>query len=108
MVLFLYIPIGQLFESDHSIANRCCDRRHFYLIWDRLATRYPSFQNLDLLDELPRRYNRELVYKQMIIHHQGQPTGHFTPLGNSAVAEIIAERLRQDAPIAQPRGGMER
>jgi hypothetical protein len=101
-VLFLYIPIGQQFASDAGIASPCCERVHLSSIWKKLFARYSSLDLIDLLDELPRRYSRNLVYEQMIIRHDGQPTGHFTPFGNQAVAQVIADRLRRQSALSLP------
>jgi hypothetical protein len=101
-VLFLYIPIGQQFESDAGLANRCCERGHLSSIWNELAARYSSLDLIDLLDELPRRYSRNFVYEHMIIWHDGQPTGHFTPFGNHAVAQVIADRVRRQSALSLP------
>lgn len=101
-MLFLYIPIGQQFESDAGLANRCCERGHLSSIWNELAARYSSLDLIDLLDELPRRYSRNFVYEHMIIWHDGQPTGHFTPFGNQAVAQVIADRVRRQSALSLP------
>jgi hypothetical protein len=94
--------LGQQFESDAGLANRCCERGHLSSIWNELAARYSPLDLIDLLDELPRRYSRNFVYERMIIWHDGQPTGHFTPFGNQAVAQVIADRVRRQSALSLP------
>lgn len=94
-VVFLYIPIGPQFASDAELDNYCCDRGHLLRIWKRLAQKYPSTEVIDLMELLPRQYTRKVVYEQMIIYHDGKPIGHFTPFGNRAVANVLAQHLNR-------------
>ncbi len=95
-VLFLYIPTGDELATDAALGNHCCDRGHLAKIWKRLAQKYPSADAIDLMEVLPRQYSRSVVYEQMIIHHDGKPSGHLTPFGNKAVAEVIAQYLHRN------------
>ncbi|MBI2357551.1 MAG: SGNH/GDSL hydrolase family protein [Deltaproteobacteria bacterium] len=94
-VIFLYIPTGAHLATDEGLNNYCCDRGHLAAIWKRLAEKYPSFGTIDLMEVLPREYSRKVVYEQMIMYHNGRPTGHFTPFGNQAVAKVIAQYLNR-------------
>jgi hypothetical protein len=40
------------------------------------------------------------VYDQMYIHHRGLAAGHFTPLGNEAVAREIGDYIHAKFGVA--------
>jgi hypothetical protein len=94
-VIFIYIPTGDQLTSDAARGNYCCERGSLMRIWKKLAEEYSRIKVIDLLEELPKKYSRELVHDKMIFYHGGHPIGHFTPVGNLAVAELIQDQLHR-------------
>jgi hypothetical protein len=88
-VLFLVIEHGLAFTSD-ELLNKCCERKHLLDIIQGL-----SADVIDVAEALSRKYSRRTVYDRMYIHHRGVPSGHFTPFGNEAVADVIGAYINQ-------------
>lgn len=94
-VLFVLIQHGLEFRTDETIAGRCCERKHLWDIFQGF-----SVDAIDLGEALPKRHSRATVYDRMYIHHRGLAAGHFTPLGNEAVAREIAEYIHAKFGVA--------
>lgn len=94
-IIFMYIPTGDEAVAGVPFGKSCCERVHLIGIWRRLAQRYNFIDIIDLMDELPSKVSDRSFYEELIIHQGGKPSGHFTPLGNEAVATIVSERLAQ-------------
>ena len=89
-VLFVLIETGEQFRRGNDIGDSCCERKHLLNILGRLPA-----DRMDLKDALLSKYSRETVYESMYFHHAGIANGHFTPVGNQAVAERIAAYIHE-------------
>lgn len=94
-LVFAYIPTGSQLATDAALEEPCCERRQLKSMWEKLKRSHPSLSTVDLMQQLSDRFTRDHVYRTMVFFHDGLPIGHFTPSGNRAVAEILAEHLRQ-------------
>jgi lysophospholipase L1-like esterase len=92
-VLLALIETGEQFRDNDGVARSCCEEEHLLEIFRRLHA-----DTIDLGRELLKTYSHETIYKSMYFHHDGFANGHFTSVGNQAVAERLAayiqERLR--------------
>jgi hypothetical protein len=87
-VLILYIPAGNELATEADRNNPCCERGHLTAMWNRLARTTP-FDVIDVVDALSREYGADRFKRELVFSHRGRPSGHFTPLGNEAVAKLI-------------------
>ena len=94
-VLFLVIEHGLVFTSDATLRDRCCERKHLLDLLRGL-----SVDTIDLAEALAAKHSRGAVHDQMYIHHRGVPSGHFTPAGNEAVAQLIAQYVHDRFGVA--------
>jgi lysophospholipase L1-like esterase len=94
-ILFVLIETGEQFRTGNDIGNPCCERKHLLNILQRLPG-----DRIDLADELLSKYSQETVYESMYFHHAGIANGHFTPLGNQRVAELIAAYIHERFGVA--------
>ncbi len=88
-VLFLLIEHGLELASDEGVVTMCCERKHLLDIFHGLGV-----DAIDVGVALSKRHSRATVYDRLYIHHRGVPSGHFTPLGNDAVARELADYIR--------------
>jgi hypothetical protein len=94
-VLFVLIEHGLELASDEAVASRHRERKR---LWD--IFRGLSVDAIDLGEALSKSHSRRTVYERMYIHHRGVPSGHFTPLGNDAVAQEIARYVHERFGVA--------
>jgi hypothetical protein len=94
-MLFVLIEHGLAFRDDEAVLDKCCERKHLLEIFQRL-----SVDAIDLGEALPKKYSRSTVYEHMYIHHSGVPSGHFTLLGNEAVARQIGSYIHEKFGVA--------